>query len=279
VQPFRALVEGDEQRAAAGAGSRRLSAVLTEQRRMHPAIAEIVSEAFYGGKLTTSAGTAPTSPIQFLQPFPLSPVVMVNFEHVSRTGISAPAEHRLRGFYNPGEISAVGNILQLLRAAPGASLPTVAILSPYREQTARISEHFEAMRREGLLQNFEHFRPVREAVGFVGTVDSFQGSEADLVIVSMVRNNARTGRSGLGFLSDPRRMNVLLSRAKSKLVLVGSMRFLREAVRGVDPGGEKEDLRFLTTMLDVIVRLCGQHAPDGTPLATVIRPSDLRADA
>jgi hypothetical protein len=73
-------------------------------------------------------------------------------------------------------------------------------------------------------------------------------------------------------------MNVLLSRAKSKLVLVGSMRFLREAVRGVDPGGEKDDLRFLTTMLEVIGRLMKQHSGDGTPLATVIRPSILGTD-
>jgi len=152
-------------------------------------------------------------------------------------------------------------------------------LSPFSRPTgskspASVSASKQCVAK-GLLANFEHFRPVRAAVGFVGTVDSFQGSEADLVIVSMVRNNAKTGRSGLGFLSDPRRMNVLLSRAKSKLVLVGSMRFLREAVRGVDPDGEKEDLRFLTTMLDVIERLQGQHAADGTPLAAVIRPSDL----
>jgi hypothetical protein len=64
-----------------------------------------------------------------------------------------------------------------------------------------------------------------------------------------------------------------------ELVLVGSMRFLREAVRGVDPGGEKDDLRFLTTMLEAIERLGKQHSSDGTPLATVIRPSILGADA
>lgn len=278
VQPFRAIVEGDEQRAVPGGPSRRLSAVLTEQRRMHPAISEIVSQAFYRGKLTTSAGTAAESPVECLAPLPASPIVVVDFEHVSRTGRSAPAEFRVRGFHNPGEVRAVMGILRLLRASPGGPPPTVAVLSPYREQVSRLRERFDAMRGQGLLPNFEQFSPVREAVGFVGTVDSFQGSEADVVVVSMVRNNSRTGRSGLGFLSDPRRMNVLLSRAKSKLVLVGSMRFLREAVRGVDPGGEKDDLRFLTTMLEVIGRLMKQHSGDGTPLATVIRPSILGTD-
>ena len=57
--------------------------------------------------------------------------------------------------------------------------------------------------------------------------------------MSMVRNNPMTGRSGLGFLSDPRRMNVLLSRAKSKLVIVGSLRFLKEAVRGSQSAGRR----------------------------------------
>ena len=74
-------------------------------------------------------------------------------------------------------------------------------------------------------------------------------------------------------------MNVLLSRAKSKLILVGSLRFLREAVRGVDPGGEKDDLRFLTSMLNTVARLQTSNGEDGTPLAAVIRPSVLGATA
>ncbi len=277
VQPFRAIVEGDEQRSVSGVPSRRLSAVLTEQRRMNPAIAEVVSHAFYGGKLTTSAGTASSSPIECMTPLPASPVVVVDFEHVSRTGRSAAAEFRVRGFHNPGEVRAVMDVLRLMRALPGGPPPTVAVLSPYREQVSRIRGSFDAVQRDGLLPDFGGFRPVRDAVGFFGTVDSFQGSEADVVIVSLVRNNSRTGRSGLGFLSDPRRMNVLLSRAKSKLVLVGSLRFLREAVRGVDPGGEKDDLRFLTTMLEVIQRLAMQRADNGTPLAAIIRPDSLEA--
>jgi hypothetical protein len=161
VQPFRAIVEGDEQRAVPGGPSRRLSAVLTEQRRMHPAISEIVSQAFYRGKLTTSAGTAAESPVECLAPLPASPIVVVDFEHVSRTGRSAPAEFRVRGFHNPGEVRAVMGILRLLRASPGGPPPTVAVLSPYREQVSRLRERFDAMRGQGLLPNFEQFSPVR----------------------------------------------------------------------------------------------------------------------
>ncbi|MGA2058567.1 MAG: AAA domain-containing protein [Bradyrhizobium sp.] len=58
------------------------------------------------------------------------------------------------------------------------------------------------------------------------TVDEFQGSEADIVVASLVRNNDEKIGKGLGFLADDRRVNVLLSRARHKLVLVGSWSFL-----------------------------------------------------
>jgi superfamily I DNA and/or RNA helicase len=73
------------------------------------------------------------------------------------------------------------------------------------------------------------------------TVDEFQGSEADVVVASLVRNNdERTGR-GLGFLADRRRVNVLLSRARHKLVIVGSWNFLTSRIDcSVDPRDEEE---------------------------------------
>ena len=167
------------------------------------------------------------------------------------------------------------DVLRLLDATEEVELPSVAILSPYSEQVRRLRVLFNEERAAGRLPNFDRFRPVREAVGFVGTVDSFQGSEADIVIVSMVRNNPMTGRSGLGFLSDPRRMNVLLSRAKSKLVIVGSLRFLKEAVRGLNPAGEGEDLSFLNTVTDVIDELVQRKSEDGMSLAMKLPPSSL----
>ena len=73
----------------------------------------------------------------------------------------------------------------------------------------------------------DHFRP-RDSSRFpppaVHTVDSFQGSEADVVVISAVRCNAR---GDVGFLADPRRLNVALTRAKSVCVFVGCVRTLR----------------------------------------------------
>src|SRR5262249_12132085 len=73
--------------------------------------------------------------------------------------------------------------------------------------------------------------------GIGATVDEFQGNEADVIIVSLVRNNASPSGSGLGFLSEEPRVNVMLSRAKRKLIIIGSWDFFQSRV----PLSEKDD--------------------------------------
>lgn len=77
------------------------------------------------------------------------------------------------------------------------------------------------------------------------------------------------GFGALGFLRDSRRMNVLLSRAKSKLVLITSLRFLSEAVNGAN-SEQQQELAFVRRLLASIEELQGRSAPDGVHLATVI---------
>jgi AAA domain len=95
--------------------------------------------------------------------------------------------------------------------------------------------------------------------------------------LSLVRNNQRAGLGALGFLRDKRRMNVALSRAKSQLVIVGSLSFLREAVRGVNPDASDHALSFLTDIADTIDELCGERrGKDKLPLAQIISPEAVR---
>jgi hypothetical protein len=69
-----------------------------------------------------------------------------------------------------------------------------------------------------------------------------------------------------------------LSRAKWQLVLVGSLDFLQEAVRGVNPDDEPHDLSFLTQIVETIGTLAGEtRGKDKLPLATIIRPGTLGA--
>jgi hypothetical protein len=280
LEPFRAFVEEDDRRRKRKDGARPMSSTLTEQRRMDPAIAEIVSKSFYGGELDTEASRdtmaqTQSPPFLHVSPMPASPVVVVDFPHVSSTKSATPMEHGRPRWHNPAEVASVIDVLAHVRARPDAPrTPTLAVLSPYAAQVARLKGRIEAL-RSTTLAHLDAFAPARPGLGFVGTVDAFQGSEADLVIVSLVRNNPRTGARGLGFLRDSRRMNVLLSRAKWQLVLVGSFAFLKEAVRGRYSAGAGE-LEFLSKMVQVIEDLRTRTRNGSTPLAEVLAWNALR---
>lgn len=282
LQPFRTFAEDDERRGITNSAHRPISATLTEQRRMDPAIAEIVSAAFYPNKLTTESGRARKAeteapPFRQLAPLPASPVVIVNFDHVSSTGKESPLEYGRPRWHNPSEVEAVINVLRHIRAqSKNGKKPTLAVLSPYLAQVGKIRERI-AQLKGGELAHLAEFASVRSGVDFVGTVDSFQGSEADLVVISLVRNNPRAGRSALGFLQDPRRMNVLLSRAKFQMVIACSLSFLQESVRGVNPSKDNHDLSFITRMLKAIDDLQHKKRHDGLPLAITIKPDSFRS--
>lgn len=284
LEPFRFVVEEDEKRFKANQLHRRVSATLTEQRRMDPAIAEIVSKAFYGGDLTTAQkrrDEVDTKPLPFIQraPLPSSPIVVVDFPHVNATGSRQRLERGRPRWHSPSEVESVVDVLRLVRAGQTRKRPTLAVLSPYAAQVERLTERIGTAIRSGELAHLRDFGSVRDdSQGFVGTVDSFQGSEADLVVMSLVRNNEGSGSSALGFLRDRRRMNVAISRAKCQLVFVGSLHFLAEAVRGVNPGSEteKHELDFLTTMIAQIRSASGEKRK-GIPLATIVGPNALKA--
>jgi hypothetical protein len=276
LEPFRTFVEDDERRSTGNAGHRPIAATLTEQRRMDPAIAEIVSKTFYGRRLSTEGGRAHAaatekSPVIQLGALPQSPVVVVNFRHVSSTGKADAVERSRPQWHNPSEVSAVVDVLRHLRAREPDKPPSLAILSPYKAQVDKLQQRIMATGTNEL-DHLSQFRSVRSDGAFVGTVDSFQGSEADVVILSLVRNNPR---NQLGFLRDRRRLNVALSRAKCHLIIVGSIAFLRGAVRSVNPDAESHDLSFLTEMADAIDALETKTRND-VPLASFVDPSALK---
>ena len=86
----------------------------------------------------------------------------------------------------------------------------VGIISPYRAQV-------QLLRR--LIKKREFFKPYRNLIS-VNTVDGFQGQERDVIILSLVRSN---DEGQIGFLRDLRRMNVAITRARMKLIILGSV--------------------------------------------------------
>jgi superfamily I DNA and/or RNA helicase len=128
--------------------------------------------------------------------------------------------------------------------------PSLAVLSPYREQVRALRDAINAS--SGLLSHLNQFSPAVGDGEFCGTVDSFQGDQADIVVISLVRNNGHgTPAKALGFLRDNRRMNVLLSRAKWRMVIVGSIAFYRSLVE-VSAALPDAELGFLKKFLQVL---------------------------
>ena len=89
-----------------------------------------------------------------------------------------------------------------------ADFPTIAVISPYKQQVEVLKE--QLLHAPVLAAYMEKIT--------VNTIDSFQGQERDVVYISMTRSNTE---NQIGFLSDVRRMNVAMTRARKKLVVVG----------------------------------------------------------
>ena len=85
----------------------------------------------------------------------------------------------------------------------------VGIISPYRAQVQYLKK---------LIKKYEFFKPYRRLIS-VNTVDGFQGQERDVILISLVRSN---DEGQIGFLKDLRRMNVAMTRARMKLVILGN---------------------------------------------------------
>jgi len=215
----------------------RIARRLSEQYRMHPAIARIVSKCFYEDELITNPKQAKkfqtaTPPIESRNSdlLPNMPIVFVDMPYAREEGPGGKAGEKSPPWSNPDEANAVVEILKLLKPSNTQQSPSLAVLSPYWHQVRRINRLIE-QKRSSSLSHLSSFSPAVDMRDFCGTVDSFQGGEADGVIVSMVRNNHHVNPArALGFLRDNRRMNVILSRAKWRLIMVGSLSFYKHII-------------------------------------------------
>ena len=84
----------------------------------------------------------------------------------------------------------------------------VGVISPYRAQVQYLRQ---------MVKKESFFKPYRSLIS-INTVDGFQGQERDIILISLVRNNPK---GDIGFLRDLRRMNVAITRARMKLIILG----------------------------------------------------------
>ena len=177
--------------------------LLETQYRMNEAIMGYSSQVFYDQKLKAHATVA--TRLLFAGDAPLAFVDTAGCgfeEKLAGTSSTNPEEAALL-------FKHLTQLVETLREHYSAeNFPTVAVISPYKQQINVLKEQ---------LIHCPELQPYLDKIS-VNTIDSFQGQERDVVYISMVRSN---NEGEIGFLSDIRRMNVAMTRARKKLVVVG----------------------------------------------------------
>jgi hypothetical protein len=216
-----------------------LAEMLSRQHRMHPTIAGLVSAAYYGAAIQSETYEANGKPLArvvhpFTEPSELvgRAILWLDIPWVGLTDDEAAQPEDFGGRYtSDAEVEAIVSLLAALRVESGERLD-LAVLSPYRRQVQKLNNRFQRLALPDWVKP-RGGEESREGKGPAATVDSFQGNQADVVIVSLVRNNTKPPGGGLGFLREARRMNVLFSRAERLLVLVGSWEFFQTQLADV----------------------------------------------
>lgn len=183
---------------------------LQVQYRMHPALSEFPSNTFYEGTLqngVTAVERVNHTLADF--PWPSAEAPMFFYNSVGQEEISGSGT----SFLNRMEATVCEKIVTLLLKM-GLRPDQIGVITPYEGQRAFLVSY---MQRAGSMQS-QLYADVE-----VASVDSFQGREKDFIILTCVRSN---DRQGIGFLKDPRRLNVALTRAKYGVVVLGNARVL-----------------------------------------------------
>ena len=170
--------------------------LLDEQYRMNTSIMRYSSKVFYGDLLKAHQSVADRLLFDADLPFTFIDTAGCGFDE-KPVGTSVA---------NPEEAAF---LFRYLESFIGEQPPfSIAVISPYSEQIRLLKE--QLTNTQALLPFLPHIS--------VNTIDSFQGQERDMVIISMTRSNAE---GVIGFLADIRRMNVAMTRARKKLVVIG----------------------------------------------------------
>jgi predicted DNA helicase len=186
-----------------------ISTLLTRQYRMHQHIMQFSNGYFYNNELEADVTVKETvlslhEDIDILN----SPVELIDTAGCSFDELQNPETLSLS---NVGEANLIFKHIELLlqhyQFSGEQQNISIGIISPYKEQIELLKEK---------LVDFDYSEfPVSEIA--VKTIDGFQGEERDVIYISLVRSNEH---AEIGFLSDIRRMNVALTRAKKKLVVI-----------------------------------------------------------
>lgn len=183
---------------------------LMQQYRLPSIISKMISSTFYDQEFMQKI----IDPIDFI----LKPIQFKNQQLIwIKTPNNREYQERREGvnLFNIMEAKLITSLLSKLKIKKEYFPITLAILSPYKEQVELLKKIVPKELNNLQLNNIRNM---------CYTVDSFQGQEADLVIISLVRNNNyENSRKAWGFIPSPERLNVMLSRAKKAQIIVGNI--------------------------------------------------------
>lgn len=193
--------------------------LLTVQYRMNEALMRFSSDWFYGGRLTAAPEVAHRSLLNELD----SSLLWIDTSEIIDADDATDSPHRVHEEFVGASYGRINKVeAQLTVQALRDYVVRIGmqrlqdervdfgVISPYRAQVHYL---------RGLIKRDEVLKPLRRSIT-IDTVDAFQGQERDVIVVSMVRANQE---GQIGFLSDLRRMNVAITRARYKLIVLGSV--------------------------------------------------------
>jgi DNA replication ATP-dependent helicase Dna2 len=226
--------------------------MIAETRRLNDSLCAVVSDCFYDGALAPTAeagarrlslGRPPGAGFEDVFD-PEEPLVFVDVPHEDQRS-KCEAEARWAA-------AVVGEAARL-----GLAAEEIGVISPYRAQCNRI--RFLCGARRGLT---------------VSTVERFQGQERELVVISLTSSQLRYMARLAGFLFNQNRLNVAVSRARTKVVILGSRKALRAAMEAADEGNpDSPAAAGLSTLQRILENACevdGARVPVPVPVETPV---------
>lgn len=195
-------------------GDRNYVTKLVKNYRCHPAILKLPSELFYGDELVPCKEDEVSSAYDCIGlPNKSFPVLFVGIQGCDEREGTNPS------WFNRIEVSKVVSIIRNLTKDDAVSEAEIGVITPYRQQVAKIKKALEAFEMPDLK---------------VGSVEQFQGQEREVIIISTVRSTVKHNEFdkffNLGFLSNYKRFNVAITSAKSLLIIVGNPHIITKVV-------------------------------------------------
>lgn len=179
---------------------------LVRNYRCHPAILELPSNLFYKGELIPCKEENESFNYDCLAlPNRSFPVLFIGIQGCDEREGNNPS------WFNRTEASKVVDTIMKLRRNGGLDEADIGVITPYRQQVLKLKKALESLELSEVK---------------VGSVEQFQGQEREVIIISTVRSTVKHNEfdqvHNLGFLSNPKRFNVAITRAKSLLIIIGN---------------------------------------------------------